>query len=210
MSRLTAVPLKSNPAAATPVYGLVLAGGLSSRMRTDKARLDYHGKPQLEWVLELLAPRCERAFVSLRERPRKPLPAGAEPIVDQPGYRGPAAGILSALRAHPEAAWLVLACDLPFVDADTLDHLLEHRDPAAAATAYRSVHDGLPEPLCAVWEPGSQALLEAFLERGRYCPRKFLIGAPVKLLDQPRPDALDNINTPAEFAAARRRLGSRP
>ena len=42
--------------------------------------------------------------------------------------------------------------------------------------------------------------------KGRDCPRKFLINAPVKLIDQPRPGALDNINTPAERAAARERL----
>ena len=47
----------------------------------------------------------------------------------------------------------MLACDLPLLDAATLEHLLRARDPRRAATAYRSSHDGLPEPLCAIYEP---------------------------------------------------------
>ena len=54
---------------------------------------------------------------------------------------------------HAHAYWLVLACDLPFLDAETLRHLLRSRVVARAATAYRSSYDGLPEPLCAIWEP---------------------------------------------------------
>ena len=49
----------------------------------------------------------------------------------------------------------MLACDLPFLADETLRHLIEHRDPSRLATAYRSSHDGLPEPLCAIWEPAA-------------------------------------------------------
>ena len=58
---------------------------------------------------------------------------------------GPIAGIAAAqARWRPGAAWLVLACDLPNLDAHTLAHLLAHRDPARIATAYRSSRDALP------------------------------------------------------------------
>jgi molybdenum cofactor guanylyltransferase len=53
----------------------------------------------------------------------------------------------------------VLACDLPFLTDAALAQLLEERDPTALATAYRSAHDGLPEPLCAIWEPAAAAAL---------------------------------------------------
>ena len=50
-------------------------------------------------------------------------------------------------------AWLVLACDLPFLDRATLQHLIAQRASARLATAYRSSSDGQPEPLCAIFEP---------------------------------------------------------
>ena len=75
--------------------------------------------------------------------------------MDSVAGEGPIVGIRSALAANPNVAWLVLACDLPFLSDAALSQLLRERDPAAVATAYRSTHDGLPEPLCAIWEPAA-------------------------------------------------------
>jgi len=131
-------------------------------------------------------------------------------LVERGDVVGPAAGIRAAQLTHPEAAWLVVACDLPFLGAPALSRLVAARDPAKVATAYRSSHDGLPEPLCAIWEPRAAGLLQQYLAVGRNCPRKFLIGSDTLLLDQPQPEALDNVNTPDELALARQRLGARP
>ena len=102
----------------------------------------------------------------------------------------------------PPLFGLVLACDLPFLTEHTLEHLIAHRDASKIATAYRSAHDGLPEPLCAIWEPSSREPLQAYLDTGKQCPRKFLINANTLLLDLPQARALDNINTTDEFDAA--------
>ena len=51
---------------AAPVYGLVLAGGRSTRMRADKAALTYQGHPQLERAMALLGAQLPRTFVSVR------------------------------------------------------------------------------------------------------------------------------------------------
>jgi molybdopterin-guanine dinucleotide biosynthesis protein A len=186
-----------------PVYGLVLAGGASQRMGQDKAALSFHGKPQLLWAYELLSSVCEHSFVSVRPDQRDEKTRAALPqIIDvQPGI-GPIAGISAALGAHPDAAWLVLACDLPFLSHDTLTFLIQHRDTARIATAYRSSHDQLPEPLCAIWEPASREVVNDWIANGKQCPRKLLINASVALLDQPDARALDNINTPQERTAA--------
>ena len=98
-------------------------------------------------------------------------------------------------------AWLVLACDLPFLDAPTLDTLLLARDPDFDATAFSSSHDGLPEPLCAIYEPARDRR-PAQIAAGRNCPRKFLINAHTQLLEQPNPRALDNVNTVEEYERA--------
>ena len=187
----------------TPLYGLVLAGGRSSRMGRDKAALEFNGRTQLARAFDLLSPLAARCFVSVREDQRNDrLRAGYPQIVDLPDAPpGPAGGILAAQRAHPGVAWLVVACDLPLLDAATLQHLIARRDPARDATAFRSTHDGLPEPLCAIWEPASTARLSEALQAGRNCPRKVLIQSDTLLLDSPRKDSLDNVNTPAELAA---------
>jgi molybdenum cofactor guanylyltransferase len=193
---------------AAPVYGLVLAGGRSSRMRTDKAALRYQGRSQLERALTLLRALLPRSFVSIRaDQVHDPLRTRFEHIVDRHENVGPIAGLLAAQAAHPQAAWLVLACDLPLLDAASLENLLRERAPERPATAYRSSHDGLPEPLCAIYEPASAAPLAAHLAAGRNCPRKFLLSVDTKLIDEPNPRALDNINTPEEHAQAMTALG---
>ncbi len=73
---------------------------------------------------------------------------------------------------------------------------------AHCATAYKSAHDGLPEPLCAIWEPAAAPLLAEYQAAGGHCPRKFLIRHGANLLDLPDPRALDNVNTPEEYSQA--------
>ena len=195
--------------ATPPVYGLVLAGGKSSRMQRDKATLSYRdGKTQLEWAMGLVGSHAERAFVSVRPEQNDPVRARFEQIVDTREGLGPIAGILAAQARYPNAAWLVVACDLPFIDNGTLEYLLAERDPSRQATAFRSghfgnpKHNGLPEPLCAIYEPASREGILAHIASGKDCPRKFLINADTKLLDQPNPRALDNVNTPEEYGSA--------
>jgi molybdopterin-guanine dinucleotide biosynthesis protein A len=172
-------------------------------MKRDKAKLLYHGKSQLDRAVELLAQHVDRVFVSVRAsqigdaaRARFPL------IVDSAAGQGPIVGIRSALAAHPGCAWLVVACDLPFLSERALRQLVADRDPAASATAFTSAHDGLPEPLCAIWEPKAAGEIDAFLVKGKDCPRKFLMNHAVRLLEPEDPRALDNINTPEEYARA--------
>jgi len=186
----------------TAVYGLVLAGGRSRRMGRDKAALAIGGgESQLARSVALLRRHITKVFVSVRADQRDdPARAGFDLIEDRYDGKGPAAGILSALETFPDVSWLVLACDLPRVDDETIAVLLDNADPGFAATAYRSVNDGLPEPLCAVWHPRAAALLREQFEQDRLCPRKALIGWSVPLLAQPTPGALDNVNTPEDLA----------
>jgi len=195
---------------APPLFGLVLAGGASTRMGRDKAALAYHGRSQLEWTFDLVTELCSATFVSVRPDQRdEPTRARFPQIADlQPGI-GPIAGISAALQQHPKAAWLVVACDLPFITREVLEHLIAHRDSQAVATAYRSSHDQLPEPLCAIWEPAAREGVLAHIAAGKQCPRKFLINANTRLLELPNARALDNINTSEEFRQASATLAPR-
>ncbi|WP_078062995.1 NTP transferase domain-containing protein [Solirubrum puertoriconensis] len=190
--------------------GLVLAGGQSQRMQTDKGRLHYHGREQREHAAALLAPWCQEVFVSCRAEQAAELPAGLQPLPDQFLNLGPMGGILSALRHDPNAAWLVVACDLPFLSETTLQHLVQHRNPARVATAFQSPENEFPEPLITIWEPGSYGVLLQFLALGYSCPRKALINSNVELLQAPVPQELRNVNTPAERDAAQQELAEHP
>jgi len=171
-------------------------------MGRDKAGLEYHGQPQVRWAYALVTRHCERTFVSLRpDQQQDPARAGLPRILDAHDDIGPIAGIAAAQAAHPEVAWLVVACDLPFLTDDAL-RLLVSRRGRHPVTAFRSAHDGLPEPLCAIYEPATRRDILAAIERGRYCPRKFLIAAGVPLLELPEPSLLDNVNTPQDHDTA--------
>jgi molybdopterin-guanine dinucleotide biosynthesis protein A len=196
---------------SAPLYGLVLAGGLSSRMQRDKATLQYQGSPQLQRVFELAARHTGQTFVSVRAEQSRDAARAAYPLlIDAVPGEGPIVGIRSALLRVPQTAWLVLACDLPFLSDGTLEHLLRERDPLKLATAFLSAHDGKPEPLCAIWEPAAGAALAAYQEGGGHCPRKFLMRHSAHLIPPLEPRALDNVNTPEEYAEAVASLGVNP
>jgi len=191
-----------------PLRGLVLAGGLSQRMQTDKGRLRYGptGREQREVAAGLLAEVCEEVFVSCRAEQAAELPAGLQPLPDTFLGLGPLGGILSAFRHDPNAAWLVLACDLPFLTAGVLRELVAGRRPARLATAFQSPGNEFPEPLITIFEPRAYPELLRFLGLGYSCPRKMLINSDVEVLPTPGGEALRNVNTPAEREAAEQAL----
>ena len=194
----------------TPIHGLVLAGGRSRRMQADKAALSYGRRPQLAEAFDLLAAATDSAWVSVRaDQADDAIRARYPQVIDGRLGEGPIAGIVAAQQQYPEAAWLVLACDLPYLDAATLDELIAGRDPARLATAFRSATDGLPEPLCAIYEPGSREPILDYIAAGSSCPRRFLLSHDVRLLDLANSHALGNANTPQDLAAARAALAPR-
>jgi molybdopterin-guanine dinucleotide biosynthesis protein A len=172
-------------------------------MQRDKASLEYRGRPQLMRAMDLLRPFVEKAFVSVRSDQTDDSTRAAYPtIADATPNLGPIGGIQAALQTHPDKAWLVLACDLPFLDSQALQYLIAHRASARLASAYRSSFDGKPEPLCAIFEPAARAAIERQIAQGKLCPRAFLSQVDVELLDLPNARALDNVNTVEEYALA--------
>ena len=185
------------------VYGLVLAGGQSKRMGQDKALLQRDGKSQLKNIVELLDSIVDRVFVSTRsDQQEEPERRQFRQIIDRYADIGPIAGVLSAMDDYPNVDWLVVACDLPNIDEETIRFLLDNRFDDKPFTAYRSSHDDLPEPLCAIYHVGSDARIREFVDTGMTCPRKMLIRSDTRLLQQPNPRSLDNVNTPEDLSAS--------
>jgi len=193
----------------TKLYGLVLAGGKSSRMKTDKAALNYHGVTQLKHTHDLLCKFCSSVFVSVREEQQNEKAYQNLALIfdTEPFFNiGPLGGILSAMHKYPHVSWLVLACDLPFVTKEAISYLMTHRDLTKIATAYISAHDRLPEPLCAIYEKEGQEILLRFLKKNIHCPRKILSQSNAHLLELQNQAALDNINDPQEYDQAKKKI----
>ena len=169
-------------------------------MGQDKALLSRGEQSQLAYIVRLLQDHVHRVFVSARaEQQDEKERARFEQIIDRYQDMGPVAGILSAMDEYPNVDWLVVACDLPNVDARTISLLLDKRSESQPFTAFASSHGGLPEPLCAVYMAQSADIVRDFVAEGIHCPRKMLIRSDTLLLEQPDPMALANINTPHDL-----------
>lgn len=193
--------------ALPPLNGLVLVGGKSRRMGTDKSVLQYHDKPQRDVMIDLVSKFCIKTQLSCRPEQAGELAYTHDVLSDTFLGLGPMGAILSAFRQAPNSAWLVVACDLPLLDEAALQFLVNNRDTSAIATTYRSPESGFPEPLVAIWEPKSYSVLLQFLAQGYSCPRKVLINSPVHVIDAPNPDVLMNVNTPGEVDVVLKKLG---
>lgn len=193
---------------SSPIRGLILAGGRSSRMGSDKARLVHPDGRTLAVRCRdlLLASGCDGVSVSLRHDQAIPPGLEATEIVRDPegATAGPMSGILSAMRSRPDADWLVVACDLPRLDVGSLQHLISSRRPGEHFLAYRSESDGLPEPLCTLYARESLPILEQASVDGSPSPRRILIHHGCRLLDPVTSRALENTNTPMEWEDATR------
>lgn len=195
--------------ASEEIYGLVLAGGKSRRMGTDKALLMHDGRSQLSCAVSLLVRHLPRVFVSARsDQAREAERSKFARIIDRYTGIGPTAGILSALEYNPEVSWFVLACDLPNLDDATIAALIDAHSVEHPFTAYKSSSDGLPEPLCAIYSPSAHAVIAKFVADGLVCPRKMLMRSNTLLLEQMNPDALANMNTPADLQGTSVRIAS--
>ena len=188
-----------------PLKGLVLVGGRSSRMGEDKSDLIYHsGQTQAEYAVSQLRDFCDEVYLSVRSDQKSHFSKlNCQQISDKFIEMGPMGGILSAQQEDPNSAWLVLACDLPYLNDETLKKLVAERSPFKNATCFSSSSDGMPEPLCAIYEPKSYVRLMQFLAQGFRCPRKVLLNSEVKLIDLDVNSALDNVNHPNEKKIAK-------
>ena len=169
-------------------------------MGRNKALIKWHDREQQYYVADMLKNVCEDVFISCRKDQEKNVSSTYKFLPDSFLDVGPLGGILSAFQLELRKAWLVVACDLPLLDEETLRFIIANRDATKIATAYRNPFDGLPEPLITIWEPESYSVLLASMENKVTSPRAVLINNEITILDAPYPEALLNANTPKDAA----------
>lgn len=103
--------------------GLVLCGGQSNRMGTDKSMLQYHDKPQRYHVYEMLLPFCESVFISCNAGQSPGIATGYQYMPDDATFSdmGPMGALLTAFTKNPDKHILLIGCDYPFLQATELD-----------------------------------------------------------------------------------------
>jgi molybdopterin-guanine dinucleotide biosynthesis protein A len=182
---------------SSAINGLVLAGGHSMRMGTDKGLLIYNGKPQREFLFELLKEFCHQVYTSCRKDQQ--IPEMLNPLPDRFEIAGPMNGVLSAFSHRPDASWLTIAVDMPYVSRDNLQLLVNARDQKKIATCFYNPETQQPEPLLTLWESEAYPLLLEFTEKGNVSPREFLKTHHVNLIQPPDDKTLLNFNTPEDL-----------
>ncbi|MBI3884173.1 MAG: molybdenum cofactor guanylyltransferase [Opitutae bacterium] len=151
---------------ATPFSAVLLAAGHSTRMGRDKALLEVDGRPlwQRQWDLLAEAGASER-FLSVRTE-QSWAPADATKVADVAPGAGPLAGIVAALERCSTPLLLVLAVDLPGMQAVYLRKLHERCGPARGVVPWR--RGGRPEPLCAIYPREGLAAARELLAGGHH------------------------------------------
>jgi molybdenum cofactor guanylyltransferase len=176
---------------------VILAGGESRRMGTDKAFLDIQGKTMVRATYDTLRPLFDEVHVSVAKSDAR---YGDLPVAEDhhPGM-GPLGGF-EAARAKSEAeVFFVIACDIPRFDIGLIRRLLafsEHFHAVAPAFGPR-----LPEPLFAVYRAEAMTAAARLLASGERRASRLLQAVSAHTLRLPENQAYMNVNTPSEYAA---------
>jgi molybdopterin-guanine dinucleotide biosynthesis protein A len=208
-----AASLNAGRGTLTTVSAVVLTGGASQRMGSDKAHLEYDGRSAAEHVARLLTGLVQDVAIVGGSPPDAASAAGARFVADVAGPQSSLRGLVSALAAVQTEYVLVIATDLPFVTPDLLLALVAW--PGADAVVPRDANGR--HALCALYR--REAVLGVArerLERGELAlgalldeiDTAYVEGEALERLD-PDGAVLTNVNTPEEFAAARKRQARR-
>jgi molybdopterin-guanine dinucleotide biosynthesis protein A len=184
-----------------PLYGLVLAGGKSTRMGEDKSLISYFGLEHRIYLAKMIAPFCEKTYISCQENQLSENLDGCNPLIDLVPSKGPMSGLISAFITHPNAAWLVIPCDLPLFSAKNITQLITERNVQGIATVFSSESHDYPEPLIGIWEPSAFPLIEQQYKVGNYSLLNILNNNHIFLVPALDPEGLTNVNTPEEKRA---------
>jgi len=188
--------------------GVVLAGGRSRRMGRDKALLPIGGATLIELVVARLREVCGERLLLVTNTPEAYRQLGVQIVPDALPPGQSLVGIYTGLRHAGEPAF-VCACDMPFLSPPLIRHMAAL---AEGADVVIPRHGGEYEPLHAVYTPACLDPIRRCVERqGRNID--FLAEVRVRIVDEPElrrfdPDlrSFANLNTPEDYAAARREL----
>lgn len=188
-------------------------------MGVDKGLLEIAGVPMIARAARLVESVVGAPAVMVGT-PEKYRGLGLRAIADDWPGCGPLGGIATALRAS-DAEWnLIVACDLPYLTREWLEYLLQRaRDSGEEAVVPLNpapANKRGAEPLCAVYHKGGEPAIRRTLERGVRKATDGLAELRVEVIEPAAWKGFDsdgllfkNVNTPADYEEAKRKLGGR-
>ncbi len=177
---------------------LILTGGKSSRMGSDKASLKIGGLTQLDRILSIIQPLTPEIYLSVAQHDREARDHPTLPDLEE--NPGPLGGLQAAFAHDPDCHWLIIACDLPLIQQSDLQRLLDHHDSSKDATCFLNPLDQHPEPLCALYSPSASPKLHSLIEKNQRCARRFLASLQRTDLTPSHSNSLLNLNRPEHLA----------
>lgn len=178
------------------ISGILLTGGKSTRMGTDKASLPFGNGTLLTVQLE--------KFRALGITDVLISGYGDGQIPDDVPGCGPLGGLAACLPRVQNPCALVISVDVPLVSESTLRCLIGAH--TGGVTILR--HGGRTEPLIAVYDAALGRTAQALLAADRRAVRALLDSTTCRIVDvdAPEPEFV-NCNTPEDYAAALRMIG---
>ena len=185
------------------IFGVILAGGESRRMGSDKALVLLDGRPLVAHVLDRIGPQVDRVLISANSNPARFAAFGCTVIPDA-ASQGPLSGILAALThaAAMGATHLVSTpVDTPFLPGDLVPQLLLAAEGSPEGLALARTVDG-DHPATALWPVALAPALAEFLAGGGAKVTRFTDAHHAAHADFPDARAFLNLNTPKDVADA--------
>ena len=179
------------------ITGIILAGGRSSRMGTDKGLLDLNGKTFIQYSMEALNPLVSKIMI-ISDNPAYDI-FNVERVEDIIKDSGPLAGIYAGLKKSNTEYNLVLSCDIPLVQSNVLKMLIEAENGHYDIVQIES--NGRDMPLIALYRKRCESV---FLELLQNDERRLHVAVnqcrvkKVKLREESE-IFTKNINTPEEL-----------
>ncbi|MCA0332495.1 MAG: molybdenum cofactor guanylyltransferase [Bacteroidetes bacterium] len=176
--------------------GVILSGGKSSRMGSDKSLLKWNNLAFYEVIGKKLLTLLPEVYISCRKEQK--LHFGSYPlIIDQYAEIGPLSGILSSIHQFPEKSILFISCDMPGIDQQLIHKMLNVNTKSNSGVF---IYDqaGRLEPMLCLLNPSTYASFENGLLNKIYSIKEIILQLPyqVKLSSD---TVLANINNPDEY-----------
>ncbi len=180
------------------INGLILTGGKSSRLGREKAFINYHGKPQVMYLYDLLQSLGLEVFISCNPDQVTSFQHTDRLLVDKREFIGPMGGIFTAMSAYPDSDWLVVACDMPMISKKTLQYLLDH-DEGQGIVTYKSRKKAFPEVLLTIYKKEIFPAIHKAVENKNYSLQRLLKEAETRFIVPKDELTLMNVNTTGDL-----------
>lgn len=194
------------------VTGVLLAGGKSRRMGTDKRFLTVGERPLLERSCTVLSQIFERVCIVIAQD-SPPLEAQIPVLRDLIPSSGSLGGMYTGLQQAVTPYIFLAACDMPFIHEGLVQYMVGQKDAVDIVLAY---WNGRPQPAHAVYNRNCQSVVEELIRSGDLKLQR-LLATPtlrVRLVTEDEVREVDpdgrsflNVNTPADLVRARALCG---